>query len=107
MVDLAPTIDTELPEEKLFRRLCSILSTYLEPSQIEATQKAFEFGAEAHSGQFRLSGEAYICHPLSVAIILADMRMDTNGVMAAILHDVIEDTSVSKEQILDQRHRKI
>ncbi len=102
MVDLASTIDTELPEEKLFRRLCSILSTYLEPNQIEATQKAFEFGAEAHSGQFRISGEAYICHPLSVAIILADMRMDTNGVMAAILHDVIEDTAVTKEQILDR-----
>ncbi|MCK5478322.1 MAG: bifunctional (p)ppGpp synthetase/guanosine-3',5'-bis(diphosphate) 3'-pyrophosphohydrolase, partial [Methylococcales bacterium] len=51
------------------------------------------------SGQFRKSGEAYICHPLSVAITLAEMRMDTRGIISAILHDVIEDTPVNKDEI--------
>ena len=53
----------------------------------------------AHAGQFRKSGEAYICHPIAVAISLAEMRMDGNCIMAAILHDVIEDTGISKQEI--------
>ncbi|QSA99175.1 RelA/SpoT family protein [Methylococcus sp. EFPC2] len=92
---------TESPQEKLLRRLCVILAAYLDPSQIEEVRRAYRVGAEAHEGQFRVSGEPYICHPLSVAIILAGMRMDMRGVMAAILHDVIEDTAVSKAQLAE------
>ena len=92
----------ELPQEKLVRRLCAVLSGYLEAAQIEQVVRAFDLADAAHSGQTRLTGEPYICHPVSVALILAGMRMDAKGIMAAILHDVIEDTSVTKEQLREQ-----
>ncbi len=94
---LLPEIDS--PEEKLLRQLCTLVDGYLDKAQTDNIIRAYHFGADAHSGQFRKSGEAYICHPLSVAITLAEMRMDTRGILAAILHDVIEDTPVSKEQL--------
>ncbi len=72
---------------------------YLDQAQINDCIRAYEFSADAHSGQFRKSGEAYICHPLSVAITLAEIRMDASGIMAAILHDVIEDTPISKKEL--------
>ncbi len=99
MLEVADTIELERPQDKLVRRLCSTLSDYLDKAQIDDCVRAYEFGAKAHSGQFRKSGEAYICHPVAVAISLAEMRMDANGIMAAILHDVIEDTGVSKKEI--------
>jgi guanosine-3',5'-bis(diphosphate) 3'-pyrophosphohydrolase len=97
-----PKEATELPQEKLIRRLCTLLSSYLEPGQIDDIYRAYQLGAAAHEGQLRLSGEPYICHPLSVALILAEMRMDAKGIMAAILHDVIEDTSITRDQLRDQ-----
>jgi len=98
----ADTIELERPQDKLIRRLCTTLSGYLEQNQIDQCVRAYEVGAAAHEGQFRKSGEAYICHPVSVAISLAEMRMDANGIMAAILHDVIEDTPVSKKELAEQ-----
>jgi len=97
--ELLPEVDS--PEEKLLRQLCSIVDGYLQQDQVESIVRAYHFGADAHSGQFRKSGEAYICHPLSVAITLAEMRMDTRGIISAILHDVIEDTPVSKTQLAE------
>ncbi len=79
--------------------LAAALEDYLEPEQIAAVRRAFEFGAVAHKGQWRLSGEPYITHPLAVARILADMRMNAACIQAAILHDVIEDTATPKEEI--------
>jgi len=102
MLEIADTIELERPQDKLIRRLCTTLSGYLDQSQIDQCVRAYEVGADAHEGQFRKSGEAYICHPVSVAISLAEMRMDANGIMAAILHDVIEDTPVSKKQLAEQ-----
>ena len=99
MVELANNIEIESPQDKLLRRLCSILSDYLDQAQISEVIRAYEYGAEAHVGQLRKTGEAYICHPLSVAICLAEMRMDASGIMAAILHDVLEDTPISKKQL--------
>ncbi|MBS3963701.1 MAG: bifunctional (p)ppGpp synthetase/guanosine-3',5'-bis(diphosphate) 3'-pyrophosphohydrolase [Methylomonas sp.] len=90
---------TELPEDKLLQQLCNLLGGYLDPTQINTIVRAYHFGAAAHTGQFRRSGEAYICHPVSVAITLAGMRMDANGIMAAILHDVIEDTPITKAEL--------
>ena len=78
------------------------MNNYLDQKQINDVIRAYHFSAAAHSGQFRKSGEAYICHPVSVAIYLATMRMDSHGIMAAILHDVIEDTPISKQEISDQ-----
>ena len=102
MLEIADTIELERPQDKLIRRLCETLSGYLDQSQIDQCVHAYEFSAAAHSGQFRKTGEAYICHPISVAISLAEMRMDASGIMAAILHDVLEDTSISKKDMLDQ-----
>ncbi len=100
MTDLAIRNEAPLPQEKLVRQLAGVLRTYLGQNQVEKVLKAYYFGAQAHSNQVRLSGEAYICHPLSVALILAEMRLDANAITAAILHDVIEDTDVSKRKIL-------
>lgn len=102
MNQLLPKEVTELPNEKLIRRLCSLVSTYLDGAQIDELYRAYQLALSAHEGQFRLTGEPYVCHPLSVAIILAEIRMDAKGIMAAILHDVIEDTSVTKEQLREQ-----
>ncbi len=99
---VADTIELERPQDKLIRRLCETLSDYLDQAQIDEIVRAYEFGAAAHAGQFRKTGEAYICHPISVAISLAEMRMDAHGIMAAILHDVIEDTPVSKKELAKQ-----
>ncbi len=92
-------IDSELPEQKLLRLLCEALGNYLEPEQIDKVRHAYQFAAEAHIEQFRISGEPYICHPLSVALILTEIRMDQAGIIAALLHDVLEDTPVTKEAL--------
>jgi GTP pyrophosphokinase len=82
--------------------LCSELEVYLEPAQVQEIYQAYLVGAEAHEGQSRVSGEPYISHPVAVARILAEMRMDSKSIIAAILHDVIEDTPTAKEQIAEQ-----
>jgi GTP pyrophosphokinase/guanosine-3',5'-bis(diphosphate) 3'-pyrophosphohydrolase len=93
----------ELPlEDQLAEQLCAAAAGYLEAKQVEGLRRAYAFGAQCHQGQFRVSGEPYICHPVSVALILAGMRMDYYGLMAAILHDVIEDTPVTKEQLAEE-----
>jgi len=79
--------------------LCSLLETYLEPKQVQTVYEAYRFGADAHAGQRRLSGEPYITHPVAVAKILGEMRMDYQSIVAAILHDVIEDTPTAKGQV--------
>ncbi|MFP4611169.1 MAG: bifunctional GTP diphosphokinase/guanosine-3',5'-bis pyrophosphate 3'-pyrophosphohydrolase [Thiohalophilus sp.] len=76
-----------------------MLDEYLEPEQVAEVYQAYLFGAEAHDGQHRLSGEPYITHPIAVARILAELRVDHLSIMAAILHDVIEDTKVPKEMV--------
>ncbi|MEW6354607.1 MAG: bifunctional GTP diphosphokinase/guanosine-3',5'-bis pyrophosphate 3'-pyrophosphohydrolase [Pseudomonadota bacterium] len=86
----------------LISDLTAILETYLDPKQIAKVQRAYEFGAHAHEGQQRLSGEPYIYHPLAAARILAEMHMDYQSIMAALLHDVIEDTPTAKEQLVKE-----
>ncbi len=83
----------------LISDLCSLVDTYLEPDQVREIYRAYLFGAQAHEGQHRLSGEPYIHHPIQVARILAEMRLDAQTIVAAILHDVIEDTETAKAQI--------
>ncbi|MGD8348947.1 MAG: RelA/SpoT family protein [Gammaproteobacteria bacterium] len=82
--------------------LCAELEAYLEPAQVEEIYQAYLVGAQAHEGQSRVSGEPYISHPVAVARILAEMRMDARSIIAAILHDVIEDTPTLKEQLAAQ-----
>ncbi|NND69357.1 MAG: HD domain-containing protein, partial [Halioglobus sp.] len=78
------------------------LSSYLEPDQIKGVNRAYYYAEQAHDGQFRRSGDPYITHPLAVANILAEMRMDPQSLKAALLHDVIEDTGVSKAALARQ-----
>jgi guanosine-3',5'-bis(diphosphate) 3'-pyrophosphohydrolase len=75
------------------------LGSYLDPDQIKQVVKAYHFAEDAHKGQMRKSGEPYITHPLAVANILASMHMDHQCLMAALLHDVIEDTSIPKHTL--------
>ena len=78
------------------------LKTYLSQEQCNQVNRAYYFAEQAHHGQFRLSGEPYVTHPLAVAGILADMHMDHQSLMAAMLHDVIEDTGIDKLTIQGQ-----
>jgi GTP diphosphokinase / guanosine-3',5'-bis(diphosphate) 3'-diphosphatase len=80
-------------------QLLDKLEAYLAPDQVERVREAYDFGAEKHLGQKRLSGEPYITHPVAVADILADLRLDADTLVAAILHDVIEDTPTAKAEI--------
>ena len=75
------------------------LDAYLPPKQSELVRRAHAYAAEAHDGQLRRTGHPYITHPLAVAAILAEMRMDHQTIMAALLHDVIEDTEVAKSSL--------
>jgi RelA/SpoT family (p)ppGpp synthetase len=100
MFEMLKLGEIEATETKLVRCLSSMLEQYLEPVQIDKVIITYNYARLAHQGQFRKTGEAYICHPLSVAISLAEMQMDMQGIMAAILHDVIEDTLVTKEQLV-------
>ncbi|ACR12552.1 RelA/SpoT family protein [Teredinibacter turnerae] len=78
------------------------LSSYLEPAQVNCVKRAYYYAEQAHTGQFRRSGEPYITHPLAVANILASIHMDHQSLMAAMLHDVIEDTGIGKSAISHQ-----
>ncbi len=76
------------------------LGGYLPVADVARVRAAFDFGAIAHEGQRRVSGEPYITHPVAVADILADLRMDANTIIAAILHDVLEDTKVEGSEVM-------
>ena len=78
------------------------LSSYLGPDQVNLVRRAYYYAEQAHDGQRRRSGEPYVTHPLAVSNILADMHMDHQSLMAAMLHDVIEDTGIAKEALTAQ-----
>ncbi|WP_419570938.1 bifunctional GTP diphosphokinase/guanosine-3',5'-bis pyrophosphate 3'-pyrophosphohydrolase [Rheinheimera sp.] len=86
----------------LFEGLKQQISAYLPPEQVAQVQQAYVVARDAHAPQIRSSGEPYITHPVAVTSILADMRMDHETLMAALLHDVIEDTPVSKDELANQ-----
>ena len=86
----------------LFEGLKQKLEAYLSPDKVADTQRAFIVARNAHSGQMRSSGDPYITHPVAVAGILADMRLDHETLMAALLHDVIEDTHHNKADLSEQ-----
>ena len=88
-------------------QLIAKAEAYLPPDQVESIQDAYELANEAHKGQKRLTGEAYITHPVAVAGILADLHLDGQTVCAALLHDVIEDTPTAKDEILARFGREV
>ncbi len=103
-MDLAATLLAKLPgtsprRTRDLKQLIETLETYVPAEQIEQVIKAYEFGALAHTGQTRLSGEPYISHPVAVARTLAEMHLDPQTIIAAILHDVAEDTETTIPEI--------
>jgi len=82
--------------------LFSETSQYLKPEDINQLRSAYSFGQGAHSGQFRKSGEPYISHPVAVARILSTLHLDAPTLTAALLHDVVEDTDISKAEISER-----
>jgi GTP pyrophosphokinase len=88
-----------LPADREDSQLTLALKKYLKPSDIEQVWEAYSFGDAAHQGQIRKSGEPYITHPVSVALILAGLHLDTPTIIAALLHDVVEDTGITKEEV--------
>lgn len=90
------------PSRLLISDLCELLKTYLPASPIREVYHAYLFSAYAHIDQFRKTGEPYIYHPLTVAYILGQMQMDTQTLCAALLHDVIEDTNITKEKLASE-----
>ncbi len=91
-----------LPADREDSQLTLALKKYLKPSDIEQVWEAYRFGDAAHHGQMRKSGEPYITHPVSVALILAGLHLDTQTIIAALLHDVVEDTGITKEKVSDK-----
>jgi len=85
----------------LFEGLKQKIAEYLPPERVQLVQEAFVLAHEAHDGQMRSSGDPYITHPVAVTSILADMHLDHETLMAALLHDVIEDTHYSQEDLAE------
>ena len=86
--------------------LLAIVKSY-NPDEVDIIKKAYAYAADLHKGQYRQSGEPYIIHPLSVAMILADMHADSDTICAGLLHDTLEDTSATKEDIAEQFNKNI
>lgn len=80
-------------------KLTSLVNNYLSESDVEIINKAFKFAEKCHKGQFRKTGDPYIVHPIYTAIYLANMRMDSQTISAALMHDVIEDCGVTYDEI--------
>ena len=99
-VSTDPVVSGE-PEE-LFEKLIAQIKTYHPSDDLTQIRKAYELAAEAHKDQRRRSGEPYIIHPLCVALILAHLEMDKETIIAAILHDIVEDTEITLEDVTAQ-----
>ena len=91
--------DDFTPPEELYSQLLDTIRKYHPSSDVSMIEKAYNIAAEAHKDQKRKSGEPYIIHPLCVAIILAELELDKETIVAGILHDVVEDTIMTTEQI--------
>ena len=85
--------------DELYRELIARVKKYHPSDDISMIEKAYHVASEAHKNQFRKSGEPYIIHPLNVAIILADLELDKETIVAGILHDVVEDTVMTEEDL--------
>ena len=84
----------------LYKELIDSVKKYHPSTDISMIEKAYHIADEAHKGQLRKSGEPYIIHPLCVAIILADLELDKESIVAGLLHDVVEDTVMTPEEIM-------
>lgn len=90
--------DFTSPDE-LYQELVQRVTKYHPSADISMIEKAYQVAKKAHDGQVRKSGEPYIIHPLCVAIILADLELDKESIAAGLLHDVVEDTPMTTEDL--------
>ena len=86
------------PADAFFRDV----SGYLKPEDVSQLQSAYDFSATAHAGQYRMTGEPYVSHPVAVAQILTEWHLDSQALSAALLHDVMEDTNVTKAELAEK-----
>ena len=93
--------DQKTPDE-LYEELIATIKKYHPSDDLSLVEKAYKIAREHHEGQFRKSGEPYIIHPLKVAIILAELEMDKESIIAGILHDVVEDTDMTLDDVREQ-----
>ena len=98
----ATTAPQGFSAEERFEALLELASGYLNEDELALLKRAFAFASEAHGDQKRKSGEPFVIHPVEVAIILADLRMDVEVLCAALLHDTVEDTAATKEQVAEE-----
>ena len=87
------------PPEELYQELIRKIRLYHPSDDFSLIEKAYHVADDAHQGQKRKSGEPYIIHPICVAIILAELEMDKETIIAGLLHDVVEDTAMTKEEV--------
>ncbi|MCB0371181.1 MAG: bifunctional (p)ppGpp synthetase/guanosine-3',5'-bis(diphosphate) 3'-pyrophosphohydrolase, partial [Bdellovibrionales bacterium] len=87
---------------KTVEDLCQKVLQYHPTADVSILTKAYKFSEKAHAGQFRRSGEPYISHPLSVAGILADLHLDVDSIVTGLLHDTVEDTHATLEDIKNE-----
>src|SRR5438552_7374792 len=99
MATLRQQIETNLLTVTKFRDLLKQVGEYRPPADLDLVRKAYEFSQRYHAGQTRATGEPYLVHPLEVALELAEIRMDATSIAAGLLHDSVEDTSVTIEEI--------
>ena len=95
------------PEIVTWDKLCEAIKASGRSYNMEMIEKAYNLANDAHKGVCRRSGEPYICHPLAVARLVLDLGMDTESIAAALLHDVVEDTEYTGEDIKDMFGEKI
>lgn len=96
------SMDDFTSPEQLYRELIASVKKYHPSDDISLIEKAYRVASEAHEGQVRKSGEPYIIHPLCVAIILADLELDKESIAAGLLHDVVEDTIMTEEELTQE-----
>ncbi|MFW7341351.1 bifunctional (p)ppGpp synthetase/guanosine-3',5'-bis(diphosphate) 3'-pyrophosphohydrolase [Pollutimonas sp. H1-120] len=99
---LIPGVETPPNTIASLAPLTKIISLYLDPKDVERIKEAYRFADQAHLGQFRASGEPYISHPITVTEICAGWKLDADSLMAALLHDVIEDQGVTKQELAEK-----
>ncbi|MBQ4232887.1 MAG: bifunctional (p)ppGpp synthetase/guanosine-3',5'-bis(diphosphate) 3'-pyrophosphohydrolase [Lachnospiraceae bacterium] len=91
----------------LYERLVKCVLRYHPNTDISMIEKAYRIAKKAHEGQLRKSGEPYISHPVCVAIILAELELDKESIVAGILHDVVEDTVMTREELAEEFNEEI
>ncbi|SMF37565.1 GTP pyrophosphokinase [Pseudogulbenkiania subflava DSM 22618] len=105
--DLSTVVDYEAMIDADAAAFLEAAARYLRPEDVQLLRQAFELSRAAHEGQTRKSGEPYITHPLAVATMLTEWRLDVQGLAAALLHDVLEDTGVTKPTLVEKFGRTI